>query len=300
MANLVASARPGGAVLLIEPDFPPVRVPTRVGAEYSAMACDLGFVVGRTYPTSDRQDRACGFSTVVSDLRPALGWAVLAGRSDRSKDIDILVLRHQLAVLRRQVARPRLPWADRAIVTALARVLPKARRLGMLVTPGTLVRWHADLVRRPDLRAPKTRSSSDTDAGPQTCAAAGRREPRLGVSADRRRTGRAGPQGRATDGVAILTKAALTRRRDDPAPAGVSSSKLRQRGFWQVTSSTPRRSRSPGCIGWRPWSTRPAASNRSSRLSMARSAGLPAGLLPVRLSGCRRPRLPMSRGGGPE
>jgi hypothetical protein len=51
-------------------------------------------------------------------------------------------------VLRRQVARPRLSWADRAMVAALARVLPKARRLGMLVTPGTLLRWHADLVRR--------------------------------------------------------------------------------------------------------------------------------------------------------
>ena len=55
-----------------------------------------------------------------------LGWAVLLGRSDQSKDIEILVLRHQLAVLRRQVAQPRLSWADRAMVTALARVLPKA------------------------------------------------------------------------------------------------------------------------------------------------------------------------------
>jgi putative transposase len=77
-----------------------------------------------------------------------LGWLVLLGRSDRSKDIEILVLRHQLAVLRRQVARPRWSWADRAMITALARFLPKARRIGMLVTPGTLLRWHADLVKR--------------------------------------------------------------------------------------------------------------------------------------------------------
>lgn len=62
---------------------------------------------------------------------------VLLGRSDRSKDIEILVLRHQLAVLRRQVARPRWSLADRAMVTALAGFLPKARRIGMLVTPGT-------------------------------------------------------------------------------------------------------------------------------------------------------------------
>jgi putative transposase len=77
-----------------------------------------------------------------------LGWVVLFGRSERSKDIEILVLRHQLAVLRRQVARPRWSWADRAMVTALARHLAKARRIGMLVTPGTLLRWHADLVKR--------------------------------------------------------------------------------------------------------------------------------------------------------
>jgi hypothetical protein len=66
-----------------------------------------------------------------------VGWLVLLGRSDRSKDIEILVLRHQLAVLRRQVARPRWSWADRAMVTALARLVPKARRIGMLVTPET-------------------------------------------------------------------------------------------------------------------------------------------------------------------
>ncbi|MEV0401057.1 integrase core domain-containing protein [Actinoallomurus sp. NPDC050550] len=77
-----------------------------------------------------------------------VGWLALLGRSDRSKDIEILVLRHQLAVLRRQVSRPRWSWADRAIVTALPGLLPKARRAGMLITPGTLLRWHADLVKR--------------------------------------------------------------------------------------------------------------------------------------------------------
>jgi putative transposase len=78
----------------------------------------------------------------------ALGWLVLLGRSGRSKEIEILVLRHQLAVLQRQTGRPRLSWADRALISALARLLPKARRFGMLITPGTLLRWHADLVKR--------------------------------------------------------------------------------------------------------------------------------------------------------
>jgi hypothetical protein len=69
-------------------------------------------------------------------------------RSDVSTDAEILVLRHQLAVLRRQVARPRPSWADRALICALTRLLPKTRRAGLIVTPGTLLRWHADLVKR--------------------------------------------------------------------------------------------------------------------------------------------------------
>jgi putative transposase len=78
----------------------------------------------------------------------SLGWMVRAGRSDRSKDIEIMVLRHQLTVLQRQIGRPRLSWADRALISALARLLPRTHRLGMLITPGTLLRWHADLVKR--------------------------------------------------------------------------------------------------------------------------------------------------------
>jgi putative transposase len=77
-----------------------------------------------------------------------LGAPALLLRPDVSKEAEILVLRHQLAVLRRQVARPRPSWADRALISALARLLPKPRRTGLLITPGTLLRWHADLVKR--------------------------------------------------------------------------------------------------------------------------------------------------------
>jgi transposase len=77
-----------------------------------------------------------------------LGALALLLRSDVSKEAEILVLRHQLAVLRRQVARPKPTWADRALISALARLLPKTRRIGLLVNPGTLLRWHADLVKR--------------------------------------------------------------------------------------------------------------------------------------------------------
>lgn len=65
-----------------------------------------------------------------------------------AKDAEILVLRHQVAVLRRQVARPRFSWSDRAFIAALARVVAKERWAAFLVTPETILRWHRALVRR--------------------------------------------------------------------------------------------------------------------------------------------------------
>ncbi|MGW5866561.1 integrase [Streptomyces sp. NPDC055239] len=77
-----------------------------------------------------------------------LGWLALLARSETSKNTEILVLRHQLAVLRRHVLRPQPSWADRAVIAALARLLPKGLRGHLFVTPGTLLRWHSDLVKR--------------------------------------------------------------------------------------------------------------------------------------------------------
>jgi transposase InsO family protein len=74
------------------------------------------------------------------------GWLALLARSGISKDVEILVLRHEVAVLRRQVARPKPDWADRAIIAALARLLPKRLRLHRIVTPGALLTWHRRLV----------------------------------------------------------------------------------------------------------------------------------------------------------
>src|SRR5205809_2385603 len=76
------------------------------------------------------------------------GWLVLLGRSSASKNAELLVLRHEVAVLRRANPRPRLDWADRAVLAVLIWLLPAKLRVHRLVTAGTALRWHRRLVTR--------------------------------------------------------------------------------------------------------------------------------------------------------
>ena len=131
-----------------------------MGAENGVTAADLVFadVCGFTNFGIWLRERSrlrhcqysCHYDSAYLAVLRVFGWLALLARSDRAKDAEILVLRHQVAVLQRQARTPRLSWADRAILSALARLLPSGhlRQLRLIVSPRTLLRWHADLVRR--------------------------------------------------------------------------------------------------------------------------------------------------------
>jgi hypothetical protein len=133
-----------------------------------------------------------GLSFAYWVVRRLFELLVLFGRSERAKEVEILVLRHELQVLRRQFGRPRLRSADRALLAALSQLLPQARRRSFLVQLNASAL--ASRARPPplDLRAPAAgpTAAARTDATADPTAGGG--EPELGIQTDPWRTGRAG------------------------------------------------------------------------------------------------------------
>jgi putative transposase len=102
----------------------------------------------RQSPDGLWEHRAMLFSFIYLVFVSVLKLLTGSCRPAQVKDVELIVLRHQLDVLRRQVERPSLRSSDRAFLAAASRLLPPRRRHGLLVTPQTLLRWHRELVRR--------------------------------------------------------------------------------------------------------------------------------------------------------
>jgi putative transposase len=94
------------------------------------------------------QDGAVVVRTLAFLVLQRILGMVGCGPAPDTKDVEIAVLRHQLAVVRRQVARPRYAPGDRVVLASLAKLLPRERWPIFLVTPSTLLRWHRELIRR--------------------------------------------------------------------------------------------------------------------------------------------------------
>jgi putative transposase len=121
------------------------------------------------------------FSFLYLALRALLGALVRSRRGLHVKDVELLVLRHELEILRREVARPKLRPADRALLAAAACHLPRSSRGVLLVTPRTLLRWHQRLVRRKWRQAPGQRGRPSLPADVRELVLRlGRENPRWG------------------------------------------------------------------------------------------------------------------------
>ena len=181
----------------------------------------------------------------------AASWLRLSRRDEAWKTAEILILRHQLAVLqRRQPRRPKLTWADRALLVTLLGVIPKARRQGqrLLVTPDTILRWHRDIVRR-RWAARSMRGKTGRPATRRNIRALvlrlARENPSWGYRRIHGELAGLGVKIAASTAWEILRNAGIDPRRSGLRLPGHSSSVPRPTRSWRATSSQPTCSTAP-------------------------------------------------------
>jgi hypothetical protein len=183
-------------------------------------------------------------------------------RGDAAKDLEILVLRHQLGVLRRQIPHPRLEPTDRALLAAISRVLPRVRWSCFFVTPETLLRWHWRLVAGAWTypRIGQGRPPLD-QVVQQLIIRLATENPRWGYQRIQGELLGLGDQVSATAIRTTLHRHGLVRHRGGPPPPGERSSASRPQESWRVTSSLLTRSRCGGCMCCSSSSWTPAGSS---------------------------------------
>jgi hypothetical protein len=211
-----------------------------VGAENSSGRVDLGFRSCADWSELERcEDR--GVARFYRLVRLVIDLLVLRGRRDRSKDLEILVLRHQLAVLQRQVSRPRFEPEDRAVLTALARVLGRDRWSIFLVRPDTILGWHRRLVAN-RWTYPHRPGRPSTKPDGRSSVSLGRTRPGVPDASTANSPGSASPSPPRPCGRSSSKRASILRRAGRRSP-GQSSCAPKQPGSSRVTSSpsTPSR-----------------------------------------------------------